>query len=148
MEEIAHAGPARARVPLAIGDDQKLCQEQCRGGRAKPRCGIHLRSPVTPTSVNQHRRVERPTRRVSAAAVRYRDSYASAACIRRRDREMRRGERGDLEARDRARSIVRLYLSLSLFFFFTNSSRARELIFPPPFSNCRGKKNLYQFKTY
>jgi len=47
----SHAGPARARVPLAIGDDQKLCQEQCRGGRAKPRCGIHLRRRNTPTSV-------------------------------------------------------------------------------------------------
>lgn len=46
----SRAGPARARVPLAIGDDQKLCQEQ----RARPRQTAMVYtydSVYTPTSV-------------------------------------------------------------------------------------------------
>jgi len=38
----SRTGPARVRVPLAIGDDQKLCQEQCAAA-APNRDGVHLR---------------------------------------------------------------------------------------------------------
>jgi len=105
----SHAGPARARVPLAIGDDQKLCQEQCR---AKPRCGIHLRRRYTPTSVLGCTNVGdggRPTR-ACRFAVRYRD-FRERRVSRPRDAIGKRETLSIERARARA------------FLFHTNHSR-------------------------